>query len=180
MDELVAMTKLIVEGEDTLLEESVNRALSAGIDPLAILHGGLQPGMTIVGDRFARDEIFVPDVLLAARAMQRGVEALQPSLAHVDVPHLGTVVIGTVVGDVHDIGKNLVAMMLQGVGFRVVDLGTNVHTERFIHSVEQESGRHPRDVGTVTSTLPAAAEDGVALGAEGLRGRVATSSAADR
>ena len=111
--------------------ELVNEAVQEGLSPQTILNDGLIAGMNVVGKRFRENEYFVPDVLISAKAMKAGSEILKPHLVASGAKSLGTILIGTVEGDMHDIGKNLVAMMLEGAGFQIVDLGVNVAPDKF-------------------------------------------------
>ena len=129
---LSTLSTEIQNGNDAAVRESTRAAIDAGIAPAEILDQALLPAMAVVGDRFRVHEIFLPDVLLAARAMHAAMALLKPLLVRDDVPPSGRVVVGTVVGDVHDIGKNLVATLLQGAGFEVIDLGTDVSPDRFV------------------------------------------------
>lgn len=129
----------VLKGNSAPVEELVNEALSQDISAEKILNKGLVGGMSIVSEKFKSNEIFIPEVLVSARAMNSGLEILKPLLAEANVKSIGKVVIGTVKGDLHDIGKNIVAMMLQGAGFDVVDLGTGVSKEKFLEFVEKES-----------------------------------------
>jgi 5-methyltetrahydrofolate--homocysteine methyltransferase len=122
-----------------MVETKVREALEAGLDPQTILNEALIAAMGEVGARFERGEFYVPEMLIAARAMQAGLALLKPHLSKGGVHMRGKVVIGTVKGDLHDIGKNLVAMMLEGAGFEIIDLGTDVPPEKFA-SVVRESG----------------------------------------
>jgi 5-methyltetrahydrofolate--homocysteine methyltransferase len=122
----------ILEGDNEGVQEKINQALADAIDPEIILNQGMIAAMQEVGRRFEEGVYFIPDMLIAARAMQAGLTLLRPSLILADVKPLGKVVIGTVRGDLHDIGKNLVSMMLEGAGFEVVDLGVDVPTEKFV------------------------------------------------
>lgn len=119
-------------GDDDRVAELTQKAIDDGVPVGEILDNGLIAGMGVVGVLFRNHEIFLPDVLLAARAMQRGVDLLRPLLVGKEIPNIGTVVIGTAQGDLHDIGKNLVAIMLKGAGFEVIDLGNDVPAERFV------------------------------------------------
>jgi 5-methyltetrahydrofolate--homocysteine methyltransferase len=122
-------------------EKIVNEAVDNGVPAGEILNGGFIPAMAIIGDKFSEGEIYIPDVLIAARAMQASVDKLRPLLTDDAAANRGTVVIGTVKGDLHDIGKNLVKYMLQGSGFNVVDLGNDVSPEQFAEAVrEHEAG----------------------------------------
>lgn len=129
----------VLKGNSAPVMELVNEALSQDISAEKILNKGLVGGMSIVSEKFKNNEIFIPEVLVSARAMNSGMEILKPLLAEANVKSIGKVVIGTVKGDLHDIGKNIVAMMLQGAGFDVVDLGTGVSKEKFLEFVEKES-----------------------------------------
>jgi 5-methyltetrahydrofolate--homocysteine methyltransferase len=122
----------------------VQKALDQGMDPQEILAGGLIAGMDEVGRDFKAGELFVPEVLIAARAMHAGMDVLRPLLAESDVPSAGRFLIGTVEGDLHDIGKNLVRMMIEGAGFETIDLGTDVKPGAFVDAVRQHQ---PRIVG---------------------------------
>jgi len=126
-------------GKAKVVAEMVQQALDEGLRPQAILDEGLLAGMGVIGEKFKTNEVFVPEVLVAARAMNRGVEVLKPHLAADGVKARGKAVIGTVKGDLHDIGKNLVKMMLEGKGLEVVDLGVDVSAEKFL-SAARETG----------------------------------------
>lgn len=132
------ISELLQKGRAKNVKLLVEQALAEGIDPKVILNEGLLDGMMIVGGKFKRNEIFVPEVLVAARAMNAGLTILKPKLVEIGNEPVGRLVIGTVEGDLHDIGKNLVAMMMQGAGFEVIDLGVDVKAETFIERVEEE------------------------------------------
>jgi 5-methyltetrahydrofolate--homocysteine methyltransferase len=136
-DFLQKITSNLYAGEDQEVAELVQEALDQGMAPAEILEGGLIAGMDEVGRDFKAGDLFVPEVLIAARAMQAGMDVLRPLLAESDVPSAGKYVIGTVKGDLHDIGKNLVKMMLAGAGFETIDLGTNVGPEAFVEAVRE-------------------------------------------
>lgn len=125
-------------GKAKVVQELVQQALDADIPVKDILEHGLLHGMSIIGDKFKNNEVFVPEVLIAARAMNRGMELLKPYFAQSSVESKGRVCIGTVQGDLHDIGKNLVKMMLEGKGFEVIDLGTDVAPETFIQTAQEQ------------------------------------------
>lgn len=125
------------QGEDEQVFELVSQAVKYNLNPKEILDKGLILGMNRVGEKFKRREIFLPDVLLAAKAMYVGLDVIKPLLLKEEMPTLGKVVIGTIYGDLHDIGKNLVSIMLRGAGFEVIDLGNNVPAERFVETAEQ-------------------------------------------
>jgi len=134
----------LYEGEDEEVAELVQKALDSGLTPKEILQDGLIAGMDQVGKDFKAGDLFVPEVLIAARAMHAGMNVLRPLLSASDSPTVGKYVIGTVKGDLHDIGKNLVKMMLEGAGFETVDLGTDVAPEAFVQAVREHK---PRIVG---------------------------------
>lgn len=130
--------KAVEQGNSDMVVAGIEKALSLGQDVGEILNEGLIKAMTVVGERFKRSEIFVPEVLVAARAMKAGMEILRPILVKTGVSSVGKVVLGTVKGDLHDIGKNLVGMMFEGSGFEVVDLGIDVPPEKFVDSIKKE------------------------------------------
>ena len=138
MEILQQIGESLQRGEHDTVADLTRQAIDAGTSAAQILNEGLLAGMDVVGRRFGAHEIFLPEVLLAARAMKAGVELLEPLLVAEDVPSLGKVVIGTVKGDLHDIGKNLVGIMLEGAGFEVIDLGSDVTAERFVETAQSE------------------------------------------
>ncbi len=141
---LEAIASKLYEGDAETVSELVQKALDQGLKPNEVLQGGLIAGMDEVGRDFKAGDLFVPEVLVAARAMHADMNVLRPWLAESDVPTIGKYVIGTVKGDLHDIGKNLVKMMLEGAGFETVDLGTDVAPEAFVQAVREHK---PRIVG---------------------------------
>ena len=149
MADLQSIADSLVRGDTPAVEQGVRDALAAGIDPLTILDQGLTAGMAVVGACFRANEIFVPEVLVAARAMTAGLALLEPHLAGEHVAQRSTIVIGTVQGDIHDIGKNLVAMMLRGAGHRVIDLGINVPPAKFVKAIQE----HEADVVALSALL---------------------------
>lgn len=128
----------VQKGNSQTVEELVKEALSTEISLEGILNEGLVEGMNIVGEKFKNNECFIPEVLVSAKAMKLGLEILKPRLAETNVKPLGKVVIGTIQGDLHDIGKNIVSMLLQGAGFEVIDLGADVPIDRFVESARNE------------------------------------------
>ena len=129
---LEQLLEAIVDGDSQVVAEKVNEALSSGVEPAVILNEGMIPGMSAIGRQFEEGECYVPEMLVAAQAMQRGMGLLKPHLQADRAASRGKVAIGTVKGDLHDIGKNLVAMMLEGAGFEIQDLGTDVTPEKFV------------------------------------------------
>ncbi|MGD8794144.1 MAG: corrinoid protein [Anaerolineae bacterium] len=136
-DILQQIASNLYDGEDKAVAELVQKALDQGMAPNEVLQGGLIAGMDEVGRDFKAGDLFVPEVLIAARAMHAGMGVLRPLLAESDVPSAGKYLIGTVKGDLHDIGKNLVKMMLEGAGFETVDLGTDVGPQAFVDAVKE-------------------------------------------
>lgn len=131
------IAKELFVGNAKAVAELTQKALSEGFSPQEILNEGMIRGMNEVGVKFKANEIYVPEVLIAARAMKAGMEILKPKLAETGVEPVGKMIIGTVKGDLHDIGKNLVAMMMEGAGFEVIDLGIDVPAEKFIQAIEE-------------------------------------------
>jgi len=136
MADLAALADALIKGDRDTVAQLTEQAIGEGVDPKEILDQGLIAGMAVVGTRFKANEIYVPEVLIAARAMKAGMEALQPKLAEAGVQPIGTVVLGTVKGDLHDIGKNLVGMMLTGGGLKVIDIGTDAAPEAFVEAAK--------------------------------------------
>ena len=132
MDKLSEIKELMQQGRAKNVVTLVQEALDEGIEANVILNDALLAGMAIIGDKFKQEEIFVPEVLVAARAMNKGVEVLKPYLQDSSNISKGTAVLGTVKGDLHDIGKNLVRIMMEGKGIDVIDLGTDISAETFI------------------------------------------------
>jgi len=143
----------VVEGQNSLVQEKVNAALAAGIDASIILNDGMISAMAEVGHLFEEGECFVPEMLIAARAMQTGMALIKPSLQESGAKSAGKVVIGTVKGDLHDIGKNLVAMMLEGAGFEIIDLGTDVAPEKFVAAVRENNPQIVAMSALLTTTM---------------------------
>ena len=129
----------VIDGNAEAVTALTSQAIAEGIHADELLNQALIPAMTEVGGRFERHEFYVPEMLIAARAMKRGVEVLRPLLVEAGTKPVGTVVMGTVAGDLHDIGKNLVVMMLEGTGFQVVDLGVDVSADAFVQAVREHS-----------------------------------------
>ncbi|MBC7233641.1 MAG: corrinoid protein [Chloroflexi bacterium] len=162
----------VIVGDAEGVKALTARAVQEGFTAAELLNEALIPAMTEVGQRFERQEYFVPEMLIAARAMKAGVEILRPYLVEAGVKPIGTIVIGTVAGDLHDIGKNLVSMMLEGTGFRVIDLGVDVPADKFVQAVRENN---PQIVGMsalLTTTMMAMKATIEALSKAGLRERV--------
>lgn len=144
-------------------KQIVQDLLVGGSKPLDIVEQGLVPGMSAIGEKFKNNQVFVPEMLIAARAMKECMAVLEPLLADAGITPKYTAVIGTVQGDLHDIGKNLVAMMLKGANFGVVDLGANVATEKFLAAAQEHNARLVCLSALLTTTMPAMKETVVAL-----------------
>lgn len=140
-------------GKAKIVKELVNQAIAEGNSAETILKEGLLMGMGIIGEKFKNDEVYVPDVLIAARAMNAGTEILKPLLASSGVKSAGKVILGTVAGDLHDIGKNLVRMMMEGKGLEVVDIGVDVSAQRFIEMAIQENAQIIACSALLTTTM---------------------------
>jgi 5-methyltetrahydrofolate--homocysteine methyltransferase len=138
MADLKAVAENLINGKAPAVEEGVRQALDEKVTAAEILHEGLIAGMNVVGERFKNNEFYIPEVLIAARAMKAGMALIRPLLLEEKVKPVGVAAIGTVKGDLHDIGKNLVAMMLEGSGFEIVDLGIDVSPEKFVESVKEK------------------------------------------
>jgi 5-methyltetrahydrofolate--homocysteine methyltransferase len=154
MGVLESLQERLQSGDDKKVRDLTEKAVGENIPPHEILNRGLIAGMDVVGERYKNHEIFLPDVLLAAKAMYAGMGILKPLFIKEDIPSLGKVIIGTVQGDLHDIGKNLVSIMLKGAGFDVIDLGNNVSPEDFIDAAKRENATVIGLSTLLTTTMP--------------------------
>jgi len=154
MEILIEISKQLEIGNDEKVFELTNDAIRENIDPKLILSDGLISGMNVIGEQFRKHEIFLPDVLMAAKAMYAGMDLLKPHFIKDGIPTLGKIVIGTVKGDLHDLGKNLVGIMLKGAGFEVIDLGKDVPPEKFVEIAKNESANLIGMSALLTTTLP--------------------------
>lgn len=172
MADLDKISIALQKGDANKVAALVKQALEENIVPKEVLENGLIKGMGIIGDKFKKNEVYVPEVLIAARAMHSGMDVLRPKLVETGVKNIGKVVIGTVKGDLHDIGKNLVKMMLEGVGFEVIDLGADVSADNFVAAVRE----HQPDIigmsALLTTTMINMAEVIKGLKVAGLRDKV--------
>jgi 5-methyltetrahydrofolate--homocysteine methyltransferase len=162
----------IIAGDAATVKQEVQLAVDANYPAEDILKKGLVPAMKEVGELFEKGEYYVPEMLISARAMQGGLEILKPLLASAEVEPAGTVVLGTVQGDLHDIGKNLVGMMLEGAGFSLIDLGTDVSPDKFVETVRDNKSDIVAMSALLTTTMPAMKTTIDALSAAGLRDKV--------
>jgi 5-methyltetrahydrofolate--homocysteine methyltransferase len=172
MPDLNKLHGAVVSGDASISRQLTEQALSEGIDPLQLVNSCLVPAMDEVGRRFESNEYFVPELLISARAMKASLELIRPLLiARGDKP-LGRVAIGTVRGDLHDIGKNLVASLLEGGGFEVIDLGVNVSPEKFIATIKEKDATIVAMSALLTTTMPAMKTTIEALKQAGVREKV--------
>lgn len=173
MEEIQKVYDLVVRGKAKLVPAAVQEALDAGCDASDLLNKGMIAAMDEVGAKFKANEIFVPEMLVAAKAMKKGVEVLKPHLASGVAGAAGKVIIGTVAGDLHDIGKNLVAMMLESSGFEVIDLGVDVPKEKFIETYEANPDTKIICCSALlTTTMPALRDTVAMINASAFRSKV--------
>ena len=163
MSKIEEIAQAVEAGKAKIVTGLVQEALDEGIAPMDILNQGLIDAMGVIGERFKNNEIFVPEMLVAARAMKKGVEIVKPHLGDGNAAIKGKMIIGTVQGDLHDIGKNLVGMMIESAGFEVVDLGVDVPAERFIEGVADPDVCLVGLSALLTTTMPALRETVAAL-----------------
>ena len=154
MADLQALADALIKGDRNTVTELVTAALAEGVGPKDVLEQGLIAGMNVIGKRFKANEVYVPEVLIAARAMHAGLDILQPKLVEAGVEPVATVVLGTVKGDLHDIGKNLVGMMLTGAGLKVVDVGTDVAADKFVEACKESGAAVCAMSALLTTTMP--------------------------
>jgi corrinoid protein of di/trimethylamine methyltransferase len=169
---LEQMANSLIAGKQDEVKKLAQDALDQGIDAKEILDNGLLGGMDVVGQRFKAGDMFIPEVLLCARCMHGAMDILKPLLSDADAAGAGTYLIGTVEGDLHDIGKNLVSMMLQGAGFKVVDLGTNITSQQFVEAVKEHNPQVLGMSALLTTTMPKMEETIQALSEAGIRDSV--------
>lgn len=172
MVDLNNVSEALQRGDAEKVEELIRKALEENLTPKNILEDGLIKGMGIIGAKFKKNEVYVPEVLIAARAMHAGMNILKPKLIETGVKNIGIVAIGTVKGDLHDIGKNLVKMMLEGAGFEVIDLGIDVSVDKFVEAVKEHKPNIIAMSALLTTTMVNMPEVIKALEAAGLRGKV--------
>jgi len=154
MADLGAIAEYVINGKRDETAQAVQKAVDEGVSAEKILNEGLVAGMNVVGTKFKNNEFYVPEVLIAARAMQAGMDILEPLLSKSGHKAAGTIVIGTVKGDLHDIGKNLVAMMMKGGGFKVVDVGIDVAPEEFVKQAKENNADLVGLSALLTTTMP--------------------------
>ena len=173
MSKIQEVAEAVEKGKAKLAGGLVQEALDEGCDPVEILNQGMIDAMGVVGEKFKNNEIFVPEMLVAARAMKKGVEVLKPHLASGGTGTAGKMILGTVAGDLHDIGKNLVGMMIESAGFEVIDLGIDVPIEKFIEAVnENPDATLVGCSALLTTTMPALRDTVAALNEQPFRDRI--------
>jgi len=174
MEILTQIKDYLCQGDDQQVLQLVIKAIQEKISAKEILEKGLLAGMNIISERFKNHEIFLPDVLLASKAMHAGLEQIKPLLIDARVPSLGKVVLGTVQGDLHDIGKNLVGIMLKGAGFEVIDLGKGITPEKFLEAAQAQQARVIGMSALLTTTMPVMQKMVLLLKEKDLQGKIKT------
>jgi 5-methyltetrahydrofolate--homocysteine methyltransferase len=172
MADLKALSEAVIRGDQKTAVEVTKQAIADGMAPGTILGEGLISGMNVIGTRFKANQVYIPEVLIAARAMKMAMEILEPKLVEAGVKPLGKAMIGTVQGDLHDIGKNLVMMMLKGAGFEVVDMGVDVSPEKFVAKAKE---CNPNVIGLsalLTTTMPSMEKTIKAIKEAGLKVKI--------
>jgi len=174
VSELEEISESLIEGNEGKTQALAQSALDKGISAFEILNKGLLAGMNVIGKRFKQADIFIPEVLLAARAMNAGVLVLKPLLLGQDFHDFGCIVLGTVKGDIHEIGKNLVGVMLNGAGFNVIDLGTGVPPEKFLEAAVEKKANLIAMSALLTTTMPFIKDTVEALRESGMGSQIKT------
>jgi 5-methyltetrahydrofolate--homocysteine methyltransferase len=174
MDLLAEIANSVITGDDQRVAELTQLVIKERTSPKSILDDGLIAGMNVVGERFKVHEIFLPDVLLAAKAMYAGLDLIKPLMIEQGLPSLGKVVIGSVRGDLHDIGKNLVGIMLKGAGFDVIDLGNDVPPHLMVETAQEQDATVIGMSALLTTTMPVMGEVVDLIEREGLSGNIRT------
>lgn len=172
MAEFNKMSEMVIAGDFAGVKALTQKMIDDQVDPISIINDGLMPGMNVVGVRFKAGDMFVPEVMMSAKAMAAGIELVKPLIAESNMPTAGKVLVGTVKGDLHDIGKKLVNMMLESAGFQIIDLGVDIAPAKFVEAVKE----HKPDVigmsALLTTTMLSMKDTIDALKEEGLRDRV--------
>jgi len=172
MADLKALSEAIIRGDQKTAVEITKTAINENMSPEKILTEGLIAGMNVIGARFKKNEVYIPEVLIAARAMKMAMEILEPKLVAAGVKPVGKAMIGTVQGDLHDIGKNLVAMMLKGAGFEVIDMGVDVSPEKYVEQAKATGAQIIGMSALLTTTMPAIEKSIKALKDAGVKAKV--------
>ena len=174
MADMNELKESLISGNANKVKELVQKAVDEGVPVEEILNDGLIAGMGIIGERFKKNEVYVPEVLIAARAMNQGMEIMEPLIAASGIQPAGHVAVGTVKGDLHDIGKNLVVMMMKGAGFKVTDLGIDVPVEKFVEAAKEEKAQIIAMSALLTTTMTAMKDVVDAIAEAGLNDKVKT------
>ncbi|GAB6152666.1 corrinoid protein [Desulfosporosinus burensis] len=172
MSDFNSLAELVIKGDYAGAQTLTQKMIDNGSDPLEIINQGLMAGMNVVGVRFKAGDMYVPEVMMSAKAMSKGIEMVKPLIAEKDMPTAGKVLIGTVKGDLHDIGKNLVLMMMESAGFEMIDLGVDIDPTTFVKAVKEHK---PQVIGMsalLTTTMLSMKDTIEALKEEGLRDSV--------
>lgn len=172
MADLKALADAVIRGDQASAVEITKAALNENMAPGEILNNGLVAGMNVIGARFKANEVYIPEVLIAARAMKMAMEHLEPKLVAAGVQPIGKAIVGTVKGDLHDIGKNLVIMMLKGAGFSVTDAGVDVSPEKFVEETKKSGAKVVGLSALLTTTMPAMEQTIKAIKASGMAVKV--------
>ncbi|MBN2138218.1 MAG: corrinoid protein [Sedimentisphaerales bacterium] len=172
MADLKALAEAVIKGDQNTAVEITKTAIGEGTPAKSILDEGLIAGMDVIGARFKKNEVYIPEVLIAARAMKMAMEILEPELAKAGVEPVGRFLIGTVQGDLHDIGKNLVAMMLKGAGFEVIDLGVDIGPDKFVEQAKAADAQLIGMSALLTTTMPAMEKTITALKKAGIDAKI--------
>lgn len=173
MSRITEISELVQKGKVKLIQDAVQLAIDEGCDPTEILNDGMIAAMDVVGENFKNNVIFVPEMLIAAKTMKKGVEILKPHLATGATGALGKLIIATVAGDLHDIGKNLVAMMLESAGFEVIDMGVDVSADKIVEEVkENPDAKIVALSALLTTTMPALRDTVAVLAKEDFRSNI--------
>ena len=155
MADLKALAESVIKGDQNTAVEITKQAIADSMAAKEILEEGLIAAMAVIGDRFSKNEVYIPEMLIAARAMKTALEVLEPELVKAGVEPIGTFIIGTVAGDLHDIGKNLVGMMMKGAGFKIIDLGVDITAETFVEKAKESGAQIIGLSALLTTTMPA-------------------------
>ena len=155
MADLKALAESVIKGDQNAAVEITKQAIADSMAAKEILEEGLIAAMAVIGDRFSKNEVYIPEMLIAARAMKTALEVLEPELVKAGVEPIGTFIIGTVAGDLHDIGKNLVGMMMKGAGFKIIDLGVDITAETFVEKAKESGAQIIGLSALLTTTMPA-------------------------
>jgi 5-methyltetrahydrofolate--homocysteine methyltransferase len=172
MSDFESLAQIVIKGDFLGAKNQTQKMIDNGTDPIEIINQGLMAGMNVVGIRFKAGDMFVPEVMMSARAMSMGIELVKPLIAERDMPTAGKVLIGTVKGDLHDIGKKLVVMMLESAGFEIIDLGVDIDPATFVKAIREHN---PQVIGMsalLTTTMLSMGDTIEALKQEGLRDSV--------